>query len=89
MVTLERPAKVAARRCSWDNDPSPAYNFYTTGNVEEIVPGVSTPFVATFFQDSDWRGVTDMHARLGVDDLMQTFPRRRRTSSPCSVVVSR
>ncbi|MGH2611319.1 MAG: hypothetical protein ACRDHF_19750, partial [Tepidiformaceae bacterium] len=74
MVTMERPAESPARLCSWDNDPSPVYNFYTTGNVEEIVPGVSTPFVATFFQDSDWRGVTDMHARLGVDDLMQTFP---------------
>ncbi len=74
MVTMERPAEAPARRCSWVNDPSPVYNFYTTGNVEEIVPGVSTPFVATFFQDSDWRGAVDMHARLGVDDLMQTFP---------------
>jgi pyruvate,water dikinase len=73
MVTMERPA-ASTRRCSWDNDPSPLYNFYTTGNVEEIVPGVSTPFVATFFQDSDYRGITDMHKRLGVDDIMKTFP---------------
>lgn len=63
-----------ARVCSWDNDPSPVYNFYTTGNVEEIVPGVSTPFVATFFQDFDYRGVAALHARLGVGDLLQTFP---------------
>ncbi|MEX1103699.1 MAG: hypothetical protein WED87_05595, partial [Dehalococcoidia bacterium] len=74
MVTMERPAGATARLCSWDNDPSPLYNFYTTGNVEEIVPGVSTPFVATFFQDSDYRGITDMHERLGVADLMKTFP---------------
>jgi pyruvate,water dikinase len=73
MVTMERPASAPVRRCSWDNDPSPVYNFYTTGNVEEIVPGVSTPFVATFFHDSDYHGITDMHERLGVADLMQTF----------------
>lgn len=74
MVTMERPASAPLRLCSWDNDPSPLYNFYTTGNVEEIVPGASTPFVATFFQDSDYRGITDMHQRLGVADLMKTFP---------------
>jgi phosphohistidine swiveling domain-containing protein len=63
-----------ARLCSWDNDPNPAYNFYTTGNVEEIVPGVATPFVATFFHDSDAEGIAELHRRFGVEDLMQSFP---------------
>ena len=72
VTTTERSA--TTRRCSWDSYPSPVYNFHTTGNVEEIVPGVSTPFVATFFQESDYLGIVDMHRRLGIDDIMQTFP---------------
>lgn len=74
MATQTEKQSTPARICSWDNDPSPVYNFYTTGNVEEIVPGVPTPFVATFFQDSDYQGLVELHSRFGVDDLMQTFP---------------
>ena len=36
-----------ARVCSWDSDSHPTYNLWTTGNVEEVIPGVPTPLVAT------------------------------------------
>ncbi|MGE5596890.1 MAG: hypothetical protein ACM3S1_12765, partial [Hyphomicrobiales bacterium] len=77
MTTIEKTGSTnsaPARVCSWDTDPNPEYNFYTTGNVEEIVPGVSVPFTATFFQEMDYRGVLELHQRGQVEDLMHAFP---------------
>lgn len=72
MVTMEPPT-TARRVCSWDSIPNPAYNFYTTGNVEEIVPGIIKPFIADYFRQVDYRGLVEMHERVGVSDLVQTF----------------
>ena len=32
--------------CSWDTKPHPSYNYYGTGNVEEVLPGVIKPLAA-------------------------------------------
>lgn len=72
MVTME-PPMTAKRVCSWDSVPNPLYNFYTTGNVEEIVPGIIKPFMADFFRQMDYRGLVEMHERVGVSDIVQAF----------------
>ena len=72
MVTME-PLATKKQVCSWDSIPNPTYNFYTTGNVEEIVPGVIKPFIADFFRLMDYRGLNELHERIGVTDLVATF----------------
>jgi len=67
------PPTTTAKICSWDSIPNPAYNFHTTGNVEEIVPGIIKPFIADYFREMDHRGVVEMLERIGVSDLVQTF----------------
>ena len=71
MVTLE--PRTATQVCSWDSVPNTAYNLYTTGNVEEIVPGIIKPFVADLFRRLDYLGLSELHERIGVSDLVQTF----------------
>lgn len=70
MVTMERPT---TRICSWDSEPNPRYNFHTTGNVEEIVPGVVKPLIADYLRRMDAAGVRELHQRVGVEDLVHAF----------------
>jgi len=62
------------RACSWDNDVSPGLNFYVRGNAEEVLPGVVSPFAATYFGDMDSRMSAEITARIGVTDLLPSFP---------------
>lgn len=43
--------------CDWDSLPNEALNFWTIGNVSEVLPGVIQPFTATLYQAMDERGV--------------------------------
>jgi pyruvate,water dikinase len=71
MVTME-PA-TTKQVCSWDSTPNPHYNLYTTGNVEEIVPGVIRPLIADLFRRMDHGGIKELHERIGVSDLVHVF----------------
>ncbi len=59
-----------ARVCSWDSDSHPTLNLWTTGNVEEVIPGVPTPLVASMFQWADYLTTKGMVEGYGVDDLI-------------------
>lgn len=71
MVTLEPLTE--ARVCSWDSLPNGAYNTFTTGNVEEIVPGIIKPLIADFFRQLEFRGLTELVERIGASDLVEVF----------------
>ncbi|MBI5949974.1 MAG: hypothetical protein HY875_17695 [Chloroflexi bacterium] len=63
-----------ARVCSWDSDSHPTLNLWTTGNVEEVIPGVPTPLVASMFQWADWLTTKGIVEGYGVDDLIPPLP---------------
>lgn len=67
-------ATTAKRVCSWDSEPDPALNFWTTGNVEEVIPGVPTPFIASLFQEVDATSGQEMIDRLGISDILSGRP---------------
>jgi len=73
MATMAAKATAVRQVCSWDSVPNPVYNLYTTGNVEEIVPGIIKPLVADIFRRTDYFGLTELHERIGVSDLIPTF----------------
>jgi len=63
-----------ARVCSWDSDSHPTLNLWTTGNVEEVIPGVPTPFIATMFQLGDYLTTKGIVEGYGVADLLPPLP---------------
>ncbi len=60
--------------CSWDAEPNPRYRLVTTGNVEEVLPGVIKPLTADIINEWDYRFTTQMAEELGVLDLVPTAP---------------
>ncbi|WP_322818438.1 PEP-utilizing enzyme [Tepidiforma sp.] len=60
--------------CSWDAEPNPRYRLVTTGNVEEVLPGVIKPLTADLINQWDYRFTTRMAEELGVLDLVPTAP---------------
>jgi phosphohistidine swiveling domain-containing protein len=60
--------------CSWDADLNPRYRLVTTGNVEEVLPGVIKPLTADLINQWDYRFTTRMAEELGVLDLVPTAP---------------
>ena len=59
---------------SWDTKPHPAYNYYGTGNVEEVIPGVIKPLSADLVMavSNEWaRRLCDS---VGVRDQVQYLP---------------
>lgn len=60
--------------CSWDAEPNPRYRLVTTGNVEEVLPGVIKPLTADLINQWDYRFTTRMAQELGVLDLVPTAP---------------
>ena len=60
--------------CSWDSTPHRNYNYYGTGNVEEVLPGVLKPLAADFVmgESNAWaRGIIDL---IRVGDLVEFGP---------------
>ncbi|GBD23727.1 Prodigiosin synthesizing transferase PigC [bacterium HR29] len=64
----------ATKVCSWDSEPHPDINLWTTGNVEEVVPGVPKPFVASLFQQVDFDTSREAVRRWRCDDLLRAQP---------------
>lgn len=60
--------------CSWDAELNPRYRLVTTGNVEEVLPGVIKPQTADLINQWDYRFTTRMAQELGVLDLVPTAP---------------
>lgn len=65
---------MSEKLCSWDADPNPRYRLVTTGNVEEVLPGVIKPLTADLINQWDYRFTTRMAEDLGVLDLVPTAP---------------
>jgi pyruvate,water dikinase len=68
MVAIEE------RVCEWDALPNPVFNFWTIGNVSEVVPGVVRPFTATFYHEVEYRATTACAEKIDVLDLVPTYP---------------
>ncbi len=62
------------RVCEWDALPNPTFNFWTTGNVSEVVPGVVRPLVATMYQQADAAATRALAETLDVPDLVPSYP---------------
>ncbi|WBL37115.1 PEP-utilizing enzyme [Tepidiforma flava] len=60
--------------CSWDAEINPRYRLVTTGNVEEVLPGIIKPLTADLINQWDYRFTTRMAEELGVLDLVPTAP---------------
>lgn len=67
-ATTAPPAR--ARICSWDSEPHPDYNLWTTGNVEEVIPGVPTPLIATMFLRADTVSAREMIERFRIAKVL-------------------
>lgn len=69
---MAQPA--TAKVCSWDSEPHPRLNLWTTGNVEEVVPGIPKPFVASLFQQADYLTSREGVVRWRCHDLLRAEP---------------
>ncbi|MCY7300202.1 MAG: hypothetical protein LH616_13450, partial [Ilumatobacteraceae bacterium] len=49
---------MGAFRTDWDTAANPRYDVWTTTNGGEIIPGVLSPFTASFYNDLDYRSMT-------------------------------
>jgi pyruvate,water dikinase len=65
---------VEQRVCEWDALPNPVFNFWTIGNVSEVVPGVVRPFTATFYHEVEYRSTRACSEKLDVLDLVPSYP---------------
>ncbi|MGH2584848.1 MAG: PEP-utilizing enzyme [Dehalococcoidia bacterium] len=63
-----------ARVCEWDAVPNPHFNFWTIGNVSEVVPGVVRPFTATFYHQAEHLATRAVAASIDVLDLVPSYP---------------
>ena len=62
------------RVCEWDALPNPQFNFWTIGNVSEVVPGVVRPFTATFYHQMEYESTRATSDWVGVLDLVPSYP---------------
>ena len=55
--------------CSWDSAIDERYNDYTTGNTEEVLPGITRPLPADLIREWDHRWLELAVEDLGIGDL--------------------
>ncbi len=60
---------MGAFRTEWDTEANPRYDVWTTTNGGEVIPGILTPFIATYYSDMEHRSLTT---------LMGAYPSGRR-----------
>ena len=61
--------------CSWDCEPDEAvYSLYTIGNVNEVLPGITTPLYVDLASWWDYYWTTGIAENLGVRDLITIKP---------------
>jgi len=56
--------------CEWDSLPNERFNFWTIGNVSEVIPGVLRPLTASLYRPMDYLGTTKLAATLDSLDLL-------------------
>ena len=56
--------------CSWDTTIDERYNDYTTGNTEEVLPGITRPLPADLIRDWNYAWHTNGARQLQIEDLV-------------------
>ena len=64
MANLQEPL------CSWDTTIDERYNLYTTGNTEEVLPGITRPLPADLIRAWNYAWHTNATRQLQVEDLV-------------------
>ncbi len=64
MANLQEPL------CSWDTTIDERYNLYTTGNTEEVLPGITRPLPADLLRAWNYAWHTNATRQLQVEDLV-------------------
>jgi phosphohistidine swiveling domain-containing protein len=64
----------AGRECEWDSLPHPTFNFWTIGNVSEILPGVVRPLTATLMRAVEYAATRRCAEWIDVLDLVPAYP---------------
>ena len=64
MANLKEPL------CSWDSTIDERYNIYTTGNAEEVLPGVTRPLPADLIHAWTYAWHTNATRQLQIEDLV-------------------
>ncbi len=64
MTTLQEPF------CSWDSSIDDRYNIYTTGNTEEVLPGITRPLPADLIRAWNYNWLVVGTCDLQVEDLV-------------------
>src|SRR5262249_4716708 len=54
--------------------PNPLFNFWTIGNVSEVVPGVVRPFTATFYHEMEHLSTRAVSEGIDALDLVPSYP---------------
>ncbi|HLZ70775.1 MAG TPA: PEP-utilizing enzyme, partial [Dehalococcoidia bacterium] len=60
--------------CEWDSLPNELFNFWTIGNVSEVIPGVLRPLSASLYRTMDYLGTTKLVRDLDSLDLLPSQP---------------
>ena len=64
----------AKKLCSWDCEPAKDHNVFTTGNVQEVLPGLTRPLYADLAAEWDYRSLIGFTEDLGIRDLVDLAP---------------
>ena len=56
--------------CSWDTTIDERYNLYTTGNTEEVLPGITRPLPADLIRAWNYAWHTNATSQLQIEDLV-------------------
>ena len=74
MSPTSPPASAAvAPECDWDTPENPSYTEWTTVNVAEVIPGVSLPLNATWFQATEKGQMRAFVGSFGASDLVPVY----------------
>lgn len=64
---------MGAFRTDWDTEANPRYDVWTTTNGGEVIPGVLSPFAATFYNELDSRGLRALMAPYATGKRIKVF----------------
>ncbi len=64
---------MGAFRTEWDTEANPRYDVWTTTNGGEVIPGVLSPFTATFYNELDSRSLTDLMKPYATGTRVKVF----------------
>lgn len=61
------------RLCSWDSESNDAFNYWTIGNVSEVLPGVTRPLYASLSRQADYEATRQVAEAIDSLDLVPSF----------------